>query len=159
MVLGPQDSYFHDHAIATFLESEYEISKEADRMGLRLKGPQLEHSKGFNISSDGIVTGAIQVPGNGLPIILLADHQTTGGYPKIAAVASADLPRLGRMRPGGTVRFEAVSAAEAEELRRDQESMIEAYKAALLPASVPAALRDKALRSKNLISGTVSVRG
>ena len=159
VVLGPQDSYFHPHAIATFLKSEYEITKEADRMGLRLKGPRLEHSKGFNISSDGIANGGIQVPGNGLPIILLADHQTTGGYPKIATVASADIPRLGRMRPGRTLHFEAVSAAQAEELRRDQESMIEAYKSTLLPASVPAALRDKALRSKNLISGAVSVPG
>lgn len=157
VVLGPQDSYFHAHAIATFLDSEYEVSKEADRMGLRLLGAPLEHSKGFNISSDGIATGAIQVPGNGLPIILLADHQTTGGYPKIATVASADLPRLGRMRPGQTVRFEALSAAEAEELRRDQESMIEAYKNTLQPASVPTELRDKALRSENLISGAVGV--
>ena len=157
VVLGPQDSYFHDHAIAIFLDAEYEISKEADRMGLRLKGPLLEHSKGFNISSDGIATGAIQVPGNGLPIILLADHQTTGGYPKIATVASADLPRLGRMRPGQTLRFEAVTAAQAEELRRDQESMIVAYVNTLQPAMIPPELRDKSLRSENLISGTVSV--
>jgi 5-oxoprolinase (ATP-hydrolysing) subunit C len=158
VVLGPQDSYFHDHAIATFLDAEYEISKEADRMGLRLLGAPLEHSKGFNISSDGIATGGIQVPGNGLPIILLADHQTTGGYPKIATVASADLPRLGRMRPGETLRFEAVTVSQAEELRRDQESMIEAYKSTLRPAPVPPELRDRFLRSENLISGAVGVR-
>ena len=69
-------------------------------MGMRLDGPPLEHAKGYNIVSDGIAPGSIQVPGNGLPIVLLADRQTTGGYPKIATVISADLPALGRLTPG-----------------------------------------------------------
>ncbi len=80
--------------------------------GIRLTGPKIEHSaKGYNIVSDGIATGAIQVPGNGLPLILLADRQTTGGYPKIATVISWDLPRLVQCRPGTKVRFAHVERA------------------------------------------------
>ena len=92
VVLGPQHDHFTKAAVATFLESSFTVSHQADRMGLRLEGPALEHAGGHDIVSDGIATGAIQVPGTGLPIILLADHQTTGGYPKIATVASVDLP-------------------------------------------------------------------
>jgi 5-oxoprolinase (ATP-hydrolysing) subunit C len=157
VVLGPQDNYFTPAGIATFLEGEYEISKEADRMGLRLLGPQLEHSIGFNISSDGIATGGIQVPGNGLPIVLLADHQTTGGYPKIATVASADLPRLGRMKPGAKLRFEALEAAQAEAIRREQERMIGALIEAIQPVKPVVVLNEKAMQFENLISGAVSV--
>ena len=69
-------------------------------MGMRLEGPELEHAKGYNIVSDGIAHGAIQVPGNKQPIALLADRQTSGGYPKIATIQSCDLPRLGRLGPG-----------------------------------------------------------
>ena len=72
---------------------------------MRLDGPQLEHRGEYNIVSDGIATGAIQVPGTGQAILLLADHQTTGGYPKIATVISADLPVVGRRRPGDPIRF------------------------------------------------------
>src|SRR5262249_30413680 len=109
VVLGPQDDHFTARGIATLLDSEYAISEQADRMGMRLTGPVVEHSdKGFNIVSDGIPTGGMQVPGNGLPLILLADRQTTGGYPKIATVISWDLPRLAQLRPGTKLRFAAV---------------------------------------------------
>ena len=88
-------------------------------MGMRLEGPTLEHSaKGYNIVSDGIAPGSIQVPGNGLPIVLLADRQTTGGYPKIATVISADLPALGRMTPGARIAFAAVDIETAEAAAR-----------------------------------------
>ena len=100
VILGPQRDFFSDEAMALFLSRDYAVTRDADRMGMRLDGPVLEHVRGYNIVSDGIVTGAVQVPGNGLPIILLADHQTTGGYPKLGAVISADIPRLGRLRPG-----------------------------------------------------------
>src|SRR5260370_7687402 len=93
-------------------------------MGIRCAGPTIPHAKGADIISDGIAAGAIQVPGAGLPIVLLADRQTVGGYPKIATVASVDLPRLGRLLPGQTVRFAAVTVEEAEQLRRDQEARI-----------------------------------
>ncbi|HEY1246797.1 MAG TPA: biotin-dependent carboxyltransferase family protein, partial [Hyphomicrobiaceae bacterium] len=91
VVLGPQDDYFTEQGKRTLLESTFTVSPASDRMGMRLEGPALEHSRGSNIVSDGIAPGSIQVPGNGLPIILLADRQTTGGYPKIATVISADL--------------------------------------------------------------------
>ena len=88
---------------------------------MRLDGPLLQHRSGWDIVSDAIATGAIQVPGSGQPILLLADHQTTGGYPKIATVISADLPVVGRRRPGDTLRFAAVTVETAEALCRDAE--------------------------------------
>ncbi len=157
VVLGPQENYFTTDGIRTFLENEFVISPNSDRMGLRLDGPILEHSIGYNIVSDGIATGAIQVPGTGKPIVLLADHQTTGGYPKIATVISADLPRLGRMRPGRKLRFEAVSVAEAEQLRRDQEKQIDQWLGSLAPSGGSQELDTATLLSVNLISGVASI--
>jgi biotin-dependent carboxylase-like uncharacterized protein len=118
VILGPQDDYFTEAGIRTFLTEAYTISTEADRMGYRLTGPKIENAKGFNIVSDAIVTGAIQVPGSGEPIVLMTDRQTTGGYPKIAVVTRADLSRLAQMRPGSAVRFAAVTRSEAIELLR-----------------------------------------
>ena len=100
VMLGPQDDYFTPEAIHLFLESEFTVSPQADRMGFQLTGPRLEHAKGFNIVSDGIVDGHIQVPGSGQPIVLMRDRQTAGGYPKIATVISADLARFAQLRPG-----------------------------------------------------------
>src|SRR5215469_16655831 len=90
-------------------------------MGMRLDGPLLQHRGGWDIVSDAIATGAIQVPGSGQPIVLLTDHQTTGGYPKIATVISADLPVIGRRRPGDLIRFSVVTVEEAEALCRAEE--------------------------------------
>ena len=153
VVLGPQDNYFTDAGLRTFLEGEFTITQDADRMGLRLDGPTLEHSIGFNIASDGIATGSIQVPGTGKPIILLADHQTTGGYPKIATVISTDLPRLGRMRPGRKFRFEAISVIEAEEARRSQEAAVRRSIDAIGPADEVPEPDSDILLATNLISG------
>jgi allophanate hydrolase len=125
VILGPQTDYFTDEAVRTFLASDYTVSAHSDRMGFRLEGPALAHAKGYNIVSDGIVTGSVQVPGSGKPIVLMVDHQTTGGYPKIATVISADIPVMGRRKPGRTLRFEAVEVSEAGRLRRQQETMIE----------------------------------
>ncbi len=122
VVLGPQADFFTDGAVQTFLASAYTVSPQSDRMGYRLAGPALAHAKGYNIVSDGIVAGAIQVPGSGLPIVLMVDHQTTGGYPKIATVISADIPVIGRRKPGRAIRFVAVGVREAERLRREQEA-------------------------------------
>ncbi len=124
VVLGPQDDYFTNDALQTFLSSDYIVSPQADRMGYRLAGPVLAHAKGYDIVSDGIVTGAIQVPGSGLPIVLMVDHQTIGGYPKIATVISADIPVIGRRRPGRPIRFIAVDVREAEQLRSEQEAAL-----------------------------------
>jgi allophanate hydrolase len=124
VVLGPQADYFTDDAVQTFLSSEYVVSAQADRMGFRLDGPALAHVKGYNIVSDGLVPGSIQVPGSGRPIIMMVDNQTTGGYPKIATVISADIPVVGRRRPGRKIRFASVDVRTAERLRNEQEAAL-----------------------------------
>ena len=124
VVLGPQADYFTADSVQTFLASDYTVSPQADRMGYRLTGPALAHAKGYDIVSDGIVAGAVQVPGSGLPIVLMVDHQTIGGYPKIATVISADIPVIARRKPGRQIRFVAVSVPEAERLRREQEAAV-----------------------------------
>lgn len=131
VVFGPQDDYFTERGRRTLVASRYTVSLQSDRMGMRLEGPALEHAKGFNIVSDGTAPGSIQVPGNGLPIVLLADRPTTGGYPKIATVVSADLPAFGRLRPGATIGFDAVSVEQAEAARRELEAQIAALRAQL----------------------------
>ena len=108
-------------------------------MGRRLEGPALSHIDTADILSDGIVTGAVQVPGSGQPIILLADHQTTGGYTKIATVITADIPKLARLRPGMTVSFDVISVAEAEAAARAHEELIRRVIGGLKPG---AALMD-----------------
>jgi biotin-dependent carboxylase-like uncharacterized protein len=155
VVLGPQADLFHDESIRTLLESGYEISRNADRMGMRLEGPRLEHRDGFDIVSDGIAPGSIQVPGSGQPIVLLADRQTAGGYPKIATVISADVPLLGRRRPGDAVRFEAVTVAAAVEARRRQERTLESLAKGIRRISESGEVRLDRLYSENLVSGVV----
>lgn len=158
VVLGPQDDYFTPEAIDTLLSATYTATQSTDRMGMRLDGPPLAHALGSDIVSDGIAPGTIQVPGNGLPIILLADRQTTGGYPKIATVISADLPALGRLRPGATLSFSAVTVEEAQALRRRQEAELAALATSLAPV-VRLFLPDtEKLLSHNLVSGAVDAR-
>jgi antagonist of KipI len=113
VILGPQDDRFTPEGIAAFLEGPYEVTPHADRMGYRLKGPPIAHARGHDIVSDGIPLGGIQVPGEGQPIVLLADRQTTGGYTKIATVISVDIGRIGQTRPGQRVRFRRATLAEA----------------------------------------------
>jgi allophanate hydrolase len=129
IVFGPQEDYFTERGKRTFRQSPYTVSTRSDRIGMRLEGPTVEHAKGFNIVSDGTVAGSIQVPGNGLPIVLLADRPTTGGYPKIATVASADLPALARLRPGAQIGFDAISVEEAERARRELEAWLAGLRA------------------------------
>ena len=158
VVWGPQEDYFTADGRRAFVESDYRVSKEADRMGIRFEGPSIAHAKGADIISDGIAAGAIQVPGAGLPIVLLADRQTVGGYPKIATVASVDLPRLGRLLPGQTVRFQPVSVEEAEKLRREQESRIARVIADFKVARPPGGIDLARLYEENLIDGVVYER-
>lgn len=159
VVLGPQDDYFTAAGIATLMNSEYVISEQADRMGMRLTGPVIEHgAKGFNIVSDGIPTGGMQVPGNGLPLILLADRQTTGGYPKIATVISWDLPRLVQCRPGTRLRFAPVERAEAVRIARAADAEFRALLAKMRPAGL-AGLDSSELLAVNLVDGVVDARG
>lgn len=119
VVLGPQDDYFTKEGVETFLSGEYTITQEADRMGYRLDGPPVKHKEGPDIISDGIAHGTVQVPGNGLPIILLSDRGTTGGYTKIATVIAQDLCTLAQMAPGSKIRFTSITADEANVLYRD----------------------------------------
>jgi biotin-dependent carboxylase-like uncharacterized protein len=113
VVMGPQDDEFGD-AAALFLDSEWKISAISDRMGYRLEGPVIRHLHGHNIVSDGTVNGSIQVPGNGAPIVLMPDRGTSGGYPKIATVISADLGRFAQLPAGRGFRFKAIGMAEAQ---------------------------------------------
>jgi biotin-dependent carboxylase-like uncharacterized protein len=118
VVLGPQDDAFTEAGRRTFLESSYEVSPSSDRMGCRLEGPAIEHAGAADIISDWIPLGGIQVPGNGKPIILLADRQTTGGYTKIATVIGPDIPKLAQLRPGDRVRFEGLAIRDAQAVAR-----------------------------------------
>lgn len=127
VVLGPQADHFTEEGIRAFVEGPYEVTPQADRMGYRLKGPVIEHARGHDIISDGIPLGGIQVPGEGQPIVLLVDRQTTGGYTKIATVIGPDIARIGQTRPGQRIRFRKVTveqahAALAEEVRRLDEA-------------------------------------
>ena len=118
VVLGPQADRFTDEGIAAFLGGTYEVLPQSDRMGARLSGPRIAHARGHDIISDGIAPGAVQVPGDGQPIVLLVDRQSTGGYTKIATVCSFDIARVGQAKPGQRVRFSAVDVAEAQRLSR-----------------------------------------
>lgn len=131
VILGPQDDYFSRATILKFLSADWRISPASDRMGYRLIGAPLEHAKGFNIISDGTVTGSIQVPGNGVPLVLLPDRGTVGGYPKIAVIATADLARFVQTPAGGSVNFQAVDVAQAQLAARAL-----AQRIATLPAHV-----------------------
>ncbi|KUH32391.1 urea amidolyase [Thermococcus celericrescens] len=126
VVLGPNLDHFTEEGIETFLSEVYTVTPESDRMGYRLDGKAIEHSeKGAGIVTDAIPTGAVQVPANGKPIVMLRDAQTTGGYAKISVVAAADLPLVAQSRPGERLRFEAISVDEARELliRREKTLM------------------------------------
>ncbi|MBI5441717.1 MAG: biotin-dependent carboxyltransferase family protein [Deltaproteobacteria bacterium] len=112
-VRGPQASAFTAAGLATFFTAEFAVSPHADRMGYRLEGPRVEHAAEPDIVSDGPAWGSVQVPGDGWPIVLLSDRQTTGGYAKIATVITRDVPLLAQAVPGDSVRFREVDLWEA----------------------------------------------
>lgn len=105
ILLGPREDLFCGHAIDRLLSSRFVVGEHSNRIGLRLRGPTLDRACDAELLSEGVVTGALQVPADGQPILLLADHPTTGGYPVIAAVVAADLPLAAQVRPGAHVRF------------------------------------------------------
>ncbi len=157
VVLGPQDDFFTAQSLSCFLDQSFVLSREADRMGLRLVGPPLVHrpDKGVEITSDATVPGSVQVPGNGSPIVLLADGQTAGGYPKIATVISADLPRLASMSPGQSVCFAAVTVAVAEAAARLRAAQLRALIGDIMALSKAGEIDLPALYSANLVDGVV----
>jgi biotin-dependent carboxylase-like uncharacterized protein len=156
LVLGPQNEMFTAHANETLLTSAYTISTSADRMGLRLDGPPLAHAGSAEIVSDGTAPGSIQVPGSGQPIVLLADRQTTGGYPKIATIISTDLPVLARRRPGDRAEFEAVDVAEALAIRTEHVRWLEGCATSIVTGRNPMVSLVELLYGENLISGVTA---
>ena len=113
---GTNFDYFSDEGKKDFLEKEFTVSKLSDRMGMRLEGPEIENIVNTNIKSEGLLKGVIQVPADGNPIIMLSDHGTIGGYPKIAVVASVDYDRLVQISPGSKIKFKEIELSDAETL-------------------------------------------
>ncbi len=116
VVEGPQADWFSEEERRHFFHGTYEVTNESDRMGMRLKGRPVKSIHGVDIVSDGIAFGSIQITKSGMPIIMMADHQTTGGYAKIGTVCSFDLPKLAQLRPGNQVSFQQITVEEAQYL-------------------------------------------
>lgn len=121
VVMGPEDDAFSKQGIETFLNNEYTVTSDFDRMGCRLDGPFIAPKESSDIISDGIAFGSIQVPSHGKPIILLVDRQTTGGYAKIATVATVDIPKLVQRKTDHKIKFEAITVQEAQKLYLEEE--------------------------------------
>jgi biotin-dependent carboxylase-like uncharacterized protein len=155
VVLGPQDDEFDDDQRQLFLDSEWKVSATSDRMGYRLEGPVIKHLHGHNIVSDGTVNGSIQVPGNGAPIVLMPDRGTSGGYPKIATVISADLGRFAQIPAGRGFRFKAVSMAEAQAEARKFAGLLRALPDRIKPIE-NFDLNIEALQDANVAGAAVS---
>ncbi len=154
VVLGPQDDYFSDEALVAFFEAEFRVTAAADRMAYCLEGPDIAHKSGFNIVSDGIAIGAIQIAGDKKPLVLMADHPPTGGYPKLGHVARADIGRLAQLRPGETCRFTKVSVEEARTALLAREAEVAGTERHLRPFRRQPSTQD--LLRHNLIEGVVA---
>ncbi len=125
LVLGPQDDFFTLETIAAFLAASYRVSHRGDRMGTWLEGPPIAHAAGYNVLSDGLVPGCIQVPGIRQLVVLLMDCQTIGGYPKLATIITPDLPRFVQMKPGQAATFSAVDVGTAHNLYREYRTKLD----------------------------------
>lgn len=151
-VTGPQDQHFAENAVARFFSDTFTVTDAYDRMGMRLSGPKLGLDGALSIPSEPIVRGSVQVSGDGVPTVLLADHQTTGGYPKIATVISCDTDRLAQWRAGQSLRFTSVSSQQAVEEARRFMAQKTAY---LEQISVARGSLDQRLMRENLIHGCI----
>jgi biotin-dependent carboxylase-like uncharacterized protein len=158
-VAGPQDDYFSEREIAGFFAGEFSVCVGSDRMGMRLAGRPVAHVRGYDVISDGIAPGSIQVPGGGQPIVLLADSHTVGGYAKIATVISADLAAIGRLPIGAKITFERVGLEAAQALRRALCADIQSISDRIVPVTPAAADVVPMLLHNNLISGVVDAHG
>lgn len=155
IIPGPQDDYFAPEVFARLTSGDFTVTAHRDRMAMVLGGQSLPAFRGHDIVSDGTVPGSVQVPGSGTPLVLLAESQTTGGYPKVGTVASVDLARLAQMPVGARFRFVLVSRNHAEDLWLVQQQRLSRVLAGL--ATKPHAfLRSEYLLSCNLISGIYS---
>jgi len=156
VILGPQEDYFTAEGIKTFFEAEYRLTKNMDRMGYRLAGCPVSHRGSADIISDGIPLGAIQIPAHGQPIIMLADRQTIGGYPKIGIVISIDIPKLVQSREGTVIKFKEIDIDNAQKLYRDEEKAYEKIIEAIhLPCEEVLEPRQVALRVSELFKEKV----
>jgi antagonist of KipI len=124
-VLGPQDDRFTAEGLQALFGGRYEVLPQSDRMGSRLRGPRIAHARGHDIVSDGIALGSIQVPGDGQPIVLLVDRQSTGGYAKVATICSSDIWRVGQARPGQSLRFQPIGVDAAHRLLRESDTALD----------------------------------
>ena len=114
VIKGTNFNYFSEEGKKTFFEKEFEVTKLTDRMGMRLEGPNIENIIDTNIKSEGIIKGVIQVPADGNPIIMLSDHGTIGGYPKIGVVISSDYDKLVQLPPGSKIKFKEIELSDAQ---------------------------------------------
>jgi len=129
VIPGPQDHHFTERGFQTLTSSSYEVTPQCDRMGIRLEGPRIERRTDAeeSIISEGLISGAVQVPGDGKPIIILTEL-VTGGYTKIATIISTDLPRVAQIKPGDRVKFKRISIEEARRLLKEQEERLKKFK-------------------------------
>lgn len=157
VIEGPQASHLNEESRALLYGTDWTVSARSDRMGLRLEGPALSLPHGADIVSDGIATGAIQVPGDGHPILLMADRQTTGGYPKPAVMIRADLPCAAQLPIGSTLRFTPCSTAQAHEALKSLNNFLQT-----IPKNAKAignvALTSADLLALNLIDGAFNAQ-
>lgn len=152
VVIGPQERHFQAAALEALLSQPYKLTDAFDRMGVRLDGPLLPMKDALSIPSEPILRGAIQVPGNGVPAVLMADHGTTGGYPKIATVLPGDLDRMAQLRAGQEVRFVEATPEEAVTIARQEAEARGSY---LEELAKPKASLNERLMRENLIGGIV----
>ncbi|WP_108669154.1 biotin-dependent carboxyltransferase family protein [Peribacillus acanthi] len=131
-IRGRQYDYFDKGSIALLQSSSFTVTKDSNRMGFRLQGPQLHLLKKQELVTEGVTFGTVQIPSNGQPIILMADRQTTGGYPKIAQIITTDLPRLAQRKPGDFITFKEISLDHAHQLALQQENEIRSLKKIIL---------------------------
>ncbi len=133
VIPGPQDHHFTEKGSQTFCSSSYQVTPQCDRMGVRLEGPKIERRSDVeeSIISEGLISGAIQVPGDGKPIIILTEL-VTGGYTKIATIISTDLSKVAQLKPGDQVRFKPISIEEAHDLLKEQEEKLKGFRKIIL---------------------------
>jgi biotin-dependent carboxylase-like uncharacterized protein len=133
VIPGPQNHHFTEKGFQTFCSSSYQVTPQCDRMGVRLEGPKIERRSDVeeSIISEGLISGAIQVPGDGKPIIILTEL-VTGGYTKIATIISTDLSKVAQLKPGDQVRFKPISIEEAHDLLKEQEEKLKGFRKIIL---------------------------
>ncbi len=158
VIMGPQDDLFTQKGLDTFLQSTYALTAQCDRMGYRLEGEAIEHVKNGDIISDGISMGAIQVPSEGQPIILMADRQTTGGYTKIAHVITVDLPLVAQGKYGDSLRFQAISIEEAQKLYLQERENLQKIREDAQQGSLPS-LTQATQKTQDISNYVITLEG